>query len=128
MNSVVSPMMIPAITDSTGNPGIPPPVTLEVVVVSKVPVVEVRETKVDTVETVTRLVDVVTVETTVDVTVVIGTAPKPPKRSIVESGLPIVVGGEPTIQPLLGEIIYTEFKDGGIVELPRPIRDGDRVT
>lgn len=122
--------MIPAITDSTGNPGIPPPVTLEVVVVSKVLVVEVREAKVDTVETVTRLVDVVTVETTVDVTVVIGTAPKPPKRSIVESGIPILasVGGEPTIQPLLGDIIYTEFKDGGIVEPPRPISDGDSVT
>jgi hypothetical protein len=60
-------MKIPAIIDSTGNPGMPVLATLEVV--SNVLVVEVRETevdtnvdtKVDTVDIVTRLVGVVEV-------------------------------------------------------------------
>ena len=107
-----------------------PPLEVEVDAEVVTMLVEVTETIVDTVDTVTWLVWVVTVDTTVavDVVVTIGVAPKPPNRSIVESGLPMVVGGEPTIQPLLGEIMYTEFKVGGIVEPPRPISDGDSVT
>src|SRR3972149_4227233 len=65
--NVASPKTIPARIDSTGKPGIPPPLTLEVVVVVAVSVV--RDVNVDAIMVVIRVVDVVTVETPVVVAV-----------------------------------------------------------
>lgn len=73
MVNVTSPKTIPAKIDSTGKPGIPPPLTLEVVVVVAVSVV--RDVDVDAVMVVMRLVDVVTVETTVVVAVPVRSPP-----------------------------------------------------
>jgi len=104
-------MTIPAIIDSTGNPGIPPPLTLDVVVVVVVLVVEVSESKVEATELVIRLVDVVTVDTIVDVEVAVNKPPKGANLSIVASGIVSGIsvllksGGDPTIHPMLGEIM-----------------------
>src|SRR3972149_7572743 len=106
---VTNPIAIPAIIDSIGNPGIPPPVTVAVLVVELVLVIEVTVRNVDTADVVIRLVDVVTVQTSVDVEVVVKRPPKGAKRSIVANGFvatppPERSGLEPTIQPLLGEV------------------------
>lgn len=76
----------------------------------------IDEVKVETTELVRRLVEVVTVETIVEVEVVENSPPKGPKRKIVESALVEIVvkpGFDPTIHPLSGEIMYTEVKIGG---------------
>ena len=111
---VTRPMTIPASIDSSGNPGIPPPLTLEIVVV--VAVFVVSDVNVEATNVVNRLVDVVTVETNVVVAVPVNSPPKGENRSIVARGgvgrgliLAITVllksGGDPTIHPMLGEIM-----------------------
>ena len=139
--NVASPKTIPASTDSNGNPGIPPPLTLDVVVEITVLVVEVNELIVEATEVVIRLVDVVTVETTVVVAVPVNRPPKGEKRSIADSSPPgIPVGivwnilAEPTAQPLLGEVMYIELRMGGVTMPPEavgrfcPSRAGEVVT
>jgi hypothetical protein len=106
---------MPAIIDSTGNPGIPPPLTLVVVVFVAVVVVDVTETKVES-EVVTAVVDVNMVDTTVEVAVVVTSPPKGANLSIVESAfveMDVKPGLDPTIQPLLGDVMYTELRIGG---------------
>src|SRR3990170_4874093 len=110
MVNVTSPKTIPASIDSTGKPGIPPPLTLEVVVVVAVSVV--RDVDVDAIMVVIRLVDVVTVETTVVVAVPVRSPPNGEKRRIADSSPPGMPDGivanvlaEPTVQPLLGEVM-----------------------
>lgn len=64
--------------------------------------------KVETTELVMRLVDVVTVETTVDVEVVVKRPPKGANRRIVDKGFvtrPLNPTLEPTMKPLLGEVM-----------------------
>jgi len=89
--------------DSTGNPGIPPPVMVDVAVVISVVVV----IAVLTVEAVSRLVDVVRVETTLDVAVTVAIPPKGANRRMVDSAPPEVIvrnrGLDPTTHPLVGE-------------------------
>ena len=91
--------------DSTGNPGIPPPVMVDVAVV--ISVVVVIEVAVLTVEAVSRLVDVVRVETTLDVAVTVAIPPKGANRRMVDSAPPEVIvrnrGLDPTTHPLVGE-------------------------
>jgi len=111
-----NPNKIPAAIDSTGNPGIPPPVTLDVVVVIFVLVVDVTETKVE-IKVVDTIVETDPVETTVDVEVVVMSPPKGANLRIVESAFVEIVvkpGLDPTIHPPLCEVIYTELRTGGI--------------
>ena len=103
-------MTRPAKIDSTGNPGIPPPATLEAVVVVEVAVV--RDVDVDAVMVVIRLVDVVTVETIVVVAVPVRSPPNGENRRIADSSPPGIPDGivsnvlaEPTVHPLLGDIM-----------------------
>jgi len=88
---VATPTAKPASIDSIGKPGIPPPVTVEVLVKTLVTVVEYTEVYVEPV--VTAVVDVATVTTEVWVSVVEKTPPKGPNRSIVDNGC--VVTGAP---------------------------------
>jgi hypothetical protein len=114
------PRTIPAITDSTGNPGIPPPTTLDVTVIVEIFVVEVTETKVET-DVAISVVDVEIVDATrdveVEVTTVAADPPNGENLSIVESAFVEIVvkpGSDPTTQPLLDEVMYTELRTGGI--------------
>jgi hypothetical protein len=104
---VRSPIAIPAIIDSTGNPGIPPPVTLEVLVVMAVVVLDTAETKVE-IDVVVAVVDVNMVETTVEVEVVVTSPPKGANLRIVDSAfveIDVKPGLDPTIHPLLGDVM-----------------------
>jgi len=103
--------------DSTGNPGIPPPVTLDVVVVIAVLVVDVTETKVE-IEVEIAVVAADTVDITVDVEVmmVVTRPPNGANLSIVDSAfveIDVKPGLDPTIHPLLGAVMYTELSTGG---------------
>lgn len=104
-DKVTRPKTSPTRIDSTGNPGIPPPVIVDVAVV--ISVVVAMEVAVLTVEAVSRLVDVVTVETTLDVAVTVAIPPNGANRRIVDSAPPDEIvrnlGLDPTTQPLLGE-------------------------
>jgi hypothetical protein len=126
--NVASPKTIPASIDSNGNPGIPPPLTLDVVVEITVLVVEVNELMVDATEVVIRLVDVVTVETTVVVAVPVRSPPNGEKCRIADSSPPGMPDGivsnvlaEPTAQPLLGEVMYIELRIGGVTIPPEAV-------
>jgi hypothetical protein len=102
---VRSPITIPAIIDSTGNPGIPPPLTLDVVVLVDVVVVDVSETKVEN-KVVVAEVDVNMVETAV--AVVVTRPPKGANLRIVDSAfveIDVKPGLDPTTQPLLGDVM-----------------------
>lgn len=75
-------------------------------------VVDVTELMVETTEVVSRLVEVVTVETTVVVEVPVRSPPKGENRNIADSsplGIPVGIVwktlGDPTAQPLLGEVM-----------------------
>ena len=108
--------MIPTIIDSHGNPGILGAM-LDVAIV-----VDVSEVKVDGVELLMKL-DVVTVDTIKDVEVVVAVnmPPNGANRSIVDSswdGTSGGSGGDPTIQPLLGDNMNTESRVGGITWSP----------
>jgi hypothetical protein len=80
-------------------------VTLDVTVV--INVVVAIEVAVETVEAVTKLVDVVKVETTVDVEVIVATPPNGANLRIVDNAPPDEIvrnrGLDPTTQPLLGD-------------------------
>jgi hypothetical protein len=81
---VRSPTAIPAIIDSIGNPGIPPPVTLDVlvdVVVTDVPEINVEN------DVIIAVVVVDMVETTIEVEVAPTTPPYDANRNIEASGL-----------------------------------------
>ena len=98
-----------------GKPGIPPPVTLDVVVVVFVLVVDVSEKTVE-IKVVAIVVETEPVNTTVDVEVVVTSPPNAANSRIVESAFVVIdvkPGLEPTIQPVLGEVMYTELRTGG---------------
>jgi predicted RNA methylase len=87
-----------------------------VVVFVAVVVVDVTETNVE-IEVVTAVVDVNMVETTVEVAVVVTSPPKGANLSIVDSAFVEIVvkpGLDPTTHPLLGDVIYTALRTGGI--------------
>lgn len=93
-----------------------------------VPVIEVVIVKVEVVEAVRKLADDVTVDTKVVVAEFIIVPPTGVNRSIVESswgGTSGGSGGDPTIHPLVGDNMNTEFRIGGIIGSPS--RDGARV-
>jgi hypothetical protein len=72
-------------------------------------VVVFKDVAVETVDAVSRLVAVVTVETTVDVAVIVVRPPNDANLRIVDNAPPDEIvrnlGLEPTTQPLLGDII-----------------------
>ena len=93
-----------------GNPGIPtPPVTLEVIVVMKVLVVLLIDVKVEMIDDVREVVEVVTVETTVDVEVVAVVVNNPPPISNIAERSDVCNGSksrlEPMAQPLPGDVM-----------------------
>jgi hypothetical protein len=81
---------------------------------------DVSEVKVDGVELLTML-DVVTVDIIREVVVAVNMPPNGVNSSIVDSscgGTSGGRGGDPTIQPLLGDNMKTEFRVGGITWSP----------
>jgi hypothetical protein len=87
-----------------------------VVVVVFVLVVDVTETTVE-IKVVAIVVETDPVNTTVDVEVVVTSPPNAANSRIVESAFVEIVvkpGLAPTIHPVLGEVMYTELRTGGI--------------
>jgi hypothetical protein len=108
----VRPTIIPARIDSTGKPGIPPAPAVAVDVIVVVLFVEIIDVEVDTVDAVTKIVDVDTVETCVAVEVAENMPPKGANLRIVDKGLvgmptPVKFPPklDPTIHPFVGEIM-----------------------
>ena len=86
------------------------------VVVIFVLVVDVTEETVE-IKVVTIVVESEPVKTTVDVEVVVTSPPNAANSRIVESAFVEIVvkpGLDPTIHPVLGEVMYTELRIGGI--------------
>jgi hypothetical protein len=119
------PTLIPRIKDSNGNPGI---LADGVVVILSVVVVVIVFVDVDEVDVTTYVVELETVDTITEVEVDSAAPVKGTNHRIVESTCGGMIGGkngDPTIQPLVGDVMNTEFRFGGITGSPS--KEGARV-